>query len=553
MRENQPLVSIILLSYNHEKFISKAIDGILSQDYNNLEIIISDDCSSDASKSIILEKTKNNITNNIKLNFNKFNLGLVNHLNYLFDNFVTGEYIVLASGDDFSFHQRVTQSVQLMTSNDDVFLSDLSVELYDTDKNKKLGNDILEDKIYDLNYFNSHQIKSRGCARIFKKEVLEFFGPFNKDCPTEDTTLLLRGLLLGKIKTSSSIGVKYSIHLNSLSSPKNLPTLSLRLILKQYLNDSLLAFRKRKISFRQFLKLLLKLFKTYLKRRLFNRVIISKIKETFYAAFVKYPSWLLGIIKGNVIKTHWGRSTNNFGDCLSPYILKHYGFTPIYSQTIDSDIIMAGTILQWTPQNYRGVVFGTGCDDLKIDLPHAKILGVRGKLTKNNLPENIQNSLFLGDPGLIMNKVFPEKIEKQYKLGIVPHFVDEDCEIVKNWIDKFKNQVILINVLRDAKVVIQEIKQCEYIVSSSLHGLITADSFDIPNVRFVNRKTMPTYFYDYKFDDYYSSLNSVTRTIEATGQEDINNIINQCRLHSVEVSELQEKLDEEFKKLKTIL
>lgn len=277
------------------------------------------------------------------------------------------------------------------------------------------------------------------------------------------------------------------------------------------------------------------------------------LKETLYAIFKKYPSWIIGLIKGNAIKTHWGRTKNNFGDCLSPYILRHYGFTPVYCQQKDSEIVMAGTILQWLPKNYEGIVFGTGCDDLKIDLRHAKILGVRGKLTKNNLPKNIQNSVFLGDPGLIMNTVFPKSLKKKYKLGIVPHFVDEDCEVINIWIKKFKEPVVVINVLRDAKTVIQEIKQCEYIVSSSLHGLIIADAFDIPNVRFVNRKTMPTYFYDYKFDDYYSSLDSFTNTIEATGQENINDIINECRLHSDNVSQLQEKLDKQLKKLKTII
>ena len=46
-------VTVILTSYNHEKFIRESIDSILSQTYKNFEFIIVDDCSSDASWDII--------------------------------------------------------------------------------------------------------------------------------------------------------------------------------------------------------------------------------------------------------------------------------------------------------------------------------------------------------------------------------------------------------------------------------------------------------------------------------------------------------------------
>ena len=50
---NLPLVSIIITNYNREKTIARAIESALEQDYHNIEIIISDNCSTDNSHSII--------------------------------------------------------------------------------------------------------------------------------------------------------------------------------------------------------------------------------------------------------------------------------------------------------------------------------------------------------------------------------------------------------------------------------------------------------------------------------------------------------------------
>lgn len=280
--------------------------------------------------------------------------------------------------------------------------------------------------------------------------------------------------------------------------------------------------------------------------------ILTQIKEYFYFISVKLPNIIIGKLKGNLVYTHWGRGLNNFGDCLSPAILKHYGFTPVYSQIIKSDIILAGTILQGIPRDYAGIIMGSGADNVRLNFPKAKILGVRGSLTLKNL-DNSTADIILGDPGLIMNKVFPEQVRKKYKLGIVPHFVDKNHSIIKQWQSKFGKDCIIIDVMKAPKIVINEIKNCYLILSSSLHGLIIADAFNIPNARFVIRETMPIYFYDYKFDDYYSSLKSKTLTIEATGTETFEEIQSKMRSHKEQVTKLQEKIDETFRQLKNYI
>lgn len=77
MNDSMPLVSFCLMCYNQEKYIGDALKAALSQTYPNLEIIVSDDCSSDASWEVL-----NNISSEyggkkkIKLYRNSQNLGM---------------------------------------------------------------------------------------------------------------------------------------------------------------------------------------------------------------------------------------------------------------------------------------------------------------------------------------------------------------------------------------------------------------------------------------------------------------------------------------------
>lgn len=277
------------------------------------------------------------------------------------------------------------------------------------------------------------------------------------------------------------------------------------------------------------------------------------IKELVYYFFHRLPS----IIKGkylyhNLVKVHWGRGLNNFGDCLSPDILKHYGLTPVYvPNQMDADIILAGSILQWVNPKYKGIIIGTGGDDVQYSFNSASVLAVRGKLTHNNFRTHKDyKSVVYGDPGLLMSYIYPNIVEKKYDLGIVPHFVDWNTDCINKLRKQFNNNpnVVFISPIGTPKEVIRQIKECRHIISSSLHGLIIADAFHIPNIRFVNRDTMPTYFYDYKFDDYYSSLNMDSECIDIHTIQEVDilsSLINITTLKDVDkIESLKKSLNE---------
>ena len=253
-----------------------------------------------------------------------------------------------------------------------------------------------------------------------------------------------------------------------------------------------------------------------------------QIRELVYLLLIRLPMTLIGHLKGNLLYVHWGRIGKNFGDCLSPIILKHYGFTPVFCTSNDkSDIVVAGTLLQWLTRDYQGYIAGAGGDNHVYDFKNAHILAVRGKLTLNNFT-SINNNTVLGDPGLLMPLIYNGSKEKEWQLGIVPHFVDYEHPFIEKIMNRCKGRCKIINVRRDPKDVINEITACNYIVSSSLHGLIIADAYGIPNIRIVIKETMPSEFYDYKFDDYYSIFNYRHVPIEITDSTDPSVLISKC-------------------------
>ena len=88
------LVSIIIPSFNKEKFIKQTIESVLSQIYKNIEIIVVDDCSTDNTLNIL-----NKFKNNIILFVNKENKGACYCRNLGFKK-SKGDFICLMDGDD---------------------------------------------------------------------------------------------------------------------------------------------------------------------------------------------------------------------------------------------------------------------------------------------------------------------------------------------------------------------------------------------------------------------------------------------------------------------
>lgn len=175
------------------------------------------------------------------------------------------------------------------------------------------------------------------------------------------------------------------------------------------------------------------------------------------------------------MNVYYWNAKKNFGDLLTSLLVKK--FTKLESQWSppeDSDLIMVGSILEHMDPEWNGVIAGCGKlhEETKVKFPNAKILALRGPLTARG----VKGSFVLGDPGLLADELVPLE-DKEYDLGLVPHWTDNKLEL--NPIFKKFNPKI-IRVSDDPLKVISEIGKCKKIVSSSLHGIILADAFNIP-------------------------------------------------------------------------
>lgn len=111
-----PRVTFILLAYRQEPFVRAAVAGALAQDYPNLEILISDDCSPDATFDVIEEVVRGyEGPHTVTATQMPHNVGLAEHLRTVVGR-ATGELLVLAAGDDISLPQRTSRLVETWLS-----------------------------------------------------------------------------------------------------------------------------------------------------------------------------------------------------------------------------------------------------------------------------------------------------------------------------------------------------------------------------------------------------------------------------------------------------
>lgn len=125
---NQPLVSVVIGTYNGSKWIIRAVDSMLNQTYTNIEIIICDDCSTDNTYSLLQNQYGTN--NRVKLVQNEQNLGLNHTLNHCID-VANGTYIARMDDDDYSHPDRIAKQVEFLNNHPEYVLVSTSNNYFD--------------------------------------------------------------------------------------------------------------------------------------------------------------------------------------------------------------------------------------------------------------------------------------------------------------------------------------------------------------------------------------------------------------------------------------
>lgn len=187
-----------------------------------------------------------------------------------------------------------------------------------------------------------------------------------------------------------------------------------------------------------------------------------------------------------------GPRNQNLGDDLNYYLLKELTGKEIVNQynlyqKFHVNYCCVGSILDSSLVNEYSVVWGAGAllGECPIKMKPRKVCAVRGPLTRHYLQsQNIECPSVFGDPALLLPIVYQPVEKKKYKVGVIPHYSDLRTNKLRLFLSQCGEgvQVIKLRGYGDWKKVIDEINECDFIVSSSLHGIIISDAYNIPNV-----------------------------------------------------------------------
>ncbi len=251
------------------------------------------------------------------------------------------------------------------------------------------------------------------------------------------------------------------------------------------------------------------------------------------------------------IRVYYWKGHPNFGDLITPALLKHYGYSPIFFYPNLAQLVATGSVIEHLNKNYKGVILGTGAllEATSREFKNAKVIGLRGALTQKAL--HIENDIVYGDPGLLASKLLTVRSKKKFKIGLIPHYIDIGNALVDKLQKKYKTDITIIDVQDEPFNVLSKMDECEYILSSSLHGLICSDALGIPNGWIPLSRIFGG---DFKFRDYYIPFGLQPKKNRITGNETLPELIaytSQVPFEAVE--KLKENLELQFKNLLNVL
>ncbi|HBV76728.1 MULTISPECIES: polysaccharide pyruvyl transferase family protein [Vibrio] len=206
------------------------------------------------------------------------------------------------------------------------------------------------------------------------------------------------------------------------------------------------------------------------------------------------------------IRVKYHKGPKNWGDDLNVYLIERIFnvkvlYYPLFSK---KHLLGLGSILNRANKN--SIIFGSGfiSENSNPSIINKDSVNVRGVLSLSKLRDKNPtiSSYILGDPGLCIRKYYKLEIEKKYVLGVIPHYVDK----ADDWITKVKevDGVKILDIQSDIEEFIDELLQCDFILSTSLHGLIASISYDIPCRHIILSDSIRGGAF--KFKDFYSGI-----------------------------------------------
>jgi glycosyltransferase involved in cell wall biosynthesis len=219
----RPKVTFALFAYNQEGFVREAAAAALAQDYSPLEVILSDDCSSDRTYEIMEElATSYEGPHEVRLNRNPVNVGRAGfgaHVNLVMAK-ATGDLVLLAAGDDISVPRRTRTLVDRWTAAGrppGSIFSAVRILSDDPSRTGRISRGNRTRELPLLRYVRETRGAVIGASHAITRDLFLEFGPLPDGTQFEDMTLAFRSALAGRILYVDEPLVDWRQHGESLS------------------------------------------------------------------------------------------------------------------------------------------------------------------------------------------------------------------------------------------------------------------------------------------------------------------------------------------------
>jgi len=173
------------------------------------------------------------------------------------------------------------------------------------------------------------------------------------------------------------------------------------------------------------------------------------------------------------MRLYWWKEKNNFGDMLSPLICEWMGAKPEYCET-SPKVLAVGSILDRAGND--DIIWGSGVQ-IERDLPsRLDVRAVRGPVTANFIRKyGFDVPDVYGDPALLLPVFYTPRAGMPVRELIVPNIVDVELKRFAK-----ERQLPILDIAVDEPLdIVDAICSAEFVITSSLHALIVAESYDI--------------------------------------------------------------------------
>lgn len=216
---NLPKVTIMIPTYNQEEYIAEAIESALSQDYQNLEVVVTDDCSTDGTGDVARRYVTDPRFRYVR---NELNLGRVGNYHNTAHNVAQGEWLINLDGDDYFVSKTfITDAIISILKEDSNIVAYCykqrtgSIEKFIKSRQISKNSIVVSGKDFFLNFHRIRRFSHAGI--LYRRDIGLEIGMYNLPYQACDFHSLMRIFLLGDLILDDRIVSHWRVHGNNCS------------------------------------------------------------------------------------------------------------------------------------------------------------------------------------------------------------------------------------------------------------------------------------------------------------------------------------------------